>query len=97
MHQAVTANQANGSSLAFLEDHTRVRKGQKQLYGTQINVREGEQLILEPFVIKEPDLLDQRRHKVGLELYAQYLESGCALYREHKKEAASKATAFRGS
>lgn len=54
---------------AFLLDRTLVFKGEPQIYGTQF--REGEKGA-EPFPIKDPESLNQRRQEVGLEPFEIY-------------------------
>ncbi|AUC15866.1 hypothetical protein BTO06_12205 [Tenacibaculum sp. SZ-18] len=65
MREAVKNGNARASSLALLEDRVSLRKGGKQIYGSQIgrDQETGEYFVL-PLI--DPENVDKRRAKVGL-------------------------------
>lgn len=65
MREAVKKGDAQASSLALLEDRVALRKGGKQLYGSQIgrDQETGEYYLLP---LDDPDNVDKRRAEVGL-------------------------------
>lgn len=70
--EAVAADDAPASLVAYLTDRVRMHEGQGQLYGTQImDLREDEVV---PFAIDDPAGLDHRRAQVGLPPFACYAE-----------------------
>lgn len=72
MREAVKKGNARASSLALLEDRVALRKGEKQIYGSQIgrNQESGAYYVLP---LKDPDHVDQRRSAVGLGPLADYI------------------------
>jgi hypothetical protein len=68
---AVEEGKAPPKHYAYLVDRVRLRDGKTQLYGTQFDVVAGE-LELKP--VEDPDELDERREKMGLEPVDEYLE-----------------------
>jgi hypothetical protein len=74
MREAVSKGNAKASSLALLEDRVALRKGQKQIYGSQIgrDQETGEYYVL-PLI--DPDNVDQRRAKVGLGTIQDYISN----------------------
>ena len=72
MRAAVSAGNANASSLALLEDRILMRNGKLQLYGSQIgrDPATGE-FYLSP--LDDPDNVDMRRARMGLQPLADYL------------------------
>ena len=44
-------------------------EGKPQIYGTQFRIIDG---VTEPFPIEDPDHVDERRTRVGLETTAEY-------------------------
>ncbi|MCC6242497.1 MAG: hypothetical protein IT353_06625 [Gemmatimonadaceae bacterium] len=72
LRQAVTAKEASGSQLAFLEDRVRKAQGKPQLYGTQVAYDTAANPV-QPLV-EAPDSLDIRRASVGLPPMADYLK-----------------------
>ena len=73
MKAAVNAGKATKSRLASLEDRILLRKGQKQIYGSQVflNIKTNEAYVLP---LEDPYNLDIRRASVGLEPMANYIE-----------------------
>lgn len=67
---AVDKNDAPKKHFAYLTDRVLVNEGKKQLYGTQVEIVDGE-VIFQP--IQDPDLLDQRREEMELGPIAEYL------------------------
>jgi hypothetical protein len=57
---------------AKINDRILVNTDQLQTYGMQFKYNENRQLI--PFPIKDPEYVDQRRTKIGLEPLKQYLK-----------------------
>jgi len=72
MREAVNNGNAMASDLALLEDRVALRKGEKQIYGSQIgqDIKTGEYYVL-PLI--DPDNVDKRRAKVGLPSIQVYL------------------------
>ena len=74
MREAVSKGNANANSLALLEDRVALRKGEKQIYGSQIGRDEatGEYYVL-PLI--DPDNVDKRRAEVGLSPIQNYIST----------------------
>lgn len=72
MREAVKNGNAMASSLALLEDRVSLRKGEKQIYGSQIgrDPETGEYYVLP---LTDPDNVDQRRKEVGLGPLQEYI------------------------
>ena len=62
--------QAPGDAVALLTDITRIAEGQRQLYGTQINIENGK-LVVQP--IEDEARVDQRRAALGISTLAEYV------------------------
>ena len=60
-----------GIDIAYLEDRVRLAKGEPQVYGTQVEQKEGKWQVRD---VIEPEQLDARRAEVGLPPIAEYLE-----------------------
>ena len=58
------ADEVDPQDVAFLEDRTRVLDRKKQIYGTEFRCVDGEH---QPFPIEDPDDVDERRARVGLD------------------------------
>ena len=74
MRQAVKDGNARASSLALLEDRVALRKGGKQIYGSQIG---RDQITGEYYVspLEDPENVDSRRAEVGLSPLANYISN----------------------
>jgi hypothetical protein len=74
MREAVRKGNASASSLALLEDRVALRKGEKQIYGSQVgrDQETGEYYVL-PLI--DPDNVDQRRAEVGLGTIQDYISN----------------------
>lgn len=74
MRDAVKNGNANSSSLALLEDRVALRKGGKQIYGSQIgrNQETGEYFVSP---LEDPENVDKRRAEVGLGPIADYVSN----------------------
>lgn len=87
MKNAVKIGNANPSSLALLEDRIALRKGEKQIYGSQIgrNPKTGEYYV-SPLI--DPDNVDKRRAEVGLGPLQEYVAKWNIVWdiAEYKKE-----------
>lgn len=72
MREAVSKGNATASSLALLEDRVALRKGEKQIYGSQVGRDQdtGEYYVL-PLI--DPDNVDKRRAEVGLGMIQDYI------------------------
>ena len=68
--QAVKNKKADPSQLALLEDRLSIKKGGKQVYGSQIGGSKGNYYLLP---LQDPDNVDKRRIEVGLSPLAEYL------------------------
>jgi len=64
--------EANGGHYALLYDRLAVHEGAPQRYGSQMTCVDG---VYKPFPIEDPDHLDERRIKLGLTPYADYLKT----------------------
>lgn len=74
MRDAVKNGKANSSSLALLEDRVALRKGGKQIYGSQIGRdQETGEYFVSPLV--DPENVDKRRAEVGLGPIADYISN----------------------
>lgn len=73
MRKAVAQGNAHASSLALLEDRVALRQGNRQIYGSQIHTdKETGELYVAPLI--EPDYVNERRAKVGLEPIEEYIK-----------------------
>lgn len=70
LRDAVNKNRATKSSLALMEDRIALRRGGKQIYGSQV-MTDGQGTFLSP--LQDPDHVDERRAAVGLKPIAEYL------------------------
>jgi hypothetical protein len=70
MKHAVDRGEASARDYAYLEDRVRLQEGKGQLYGTQFIQDTKGRLILQP--LKDPEHVDERRRKMGLEPLAEY-------------------------
>jgi hypothetical protein len=78
LKDAVKAREATGTDLAYLTDRVLVAEGKKQLYGTQLEQKDGK---LIPKRIENPDEVDNRRKEVGLMPMAEYLGFASKVYK----------------
>jgi hypothetical protein len=58
------ADEVDRADIAFLEDRDRVLDRKKQIYGTEFRCVDGEH---QPYPIEDPDDVDERRERVGLD------------------------------
>lgn len=73
MREAVKNGNANASSLALLEDRVEMRKGNRQIYGSQITTDPTtKELYVYPLI--DPENVDKRRAEVGLGPLAEYVK-----------------------
>ena len=74
MREAVKKGNARSSSLALLEDRVSLRKGGKQIYGSQIGRDQGtgDHYVLP---LEDPENVDKRRAEVGLGPIANYISN----------------------
>ncbi|MEO0341107.1 MAG: DUF6624 domain-containing protein [Bacteroidota bacterium] len=73
------AGEADVKDYAFLLDRVRVNRAQKQVYGTQVELKaDGSAFIPKP--LEDPDTVEQRRAQVGLEPLSKYLIDMNELY-----------------
>jgi hypothetical protein len=74
MRDAVIKGNAKGSSLALLEDRVALKKGEKQIYGSQIGRdQETGQYYVLPLI--DPDNVNQRRAEVELGTIQDYISN----------------------
>lgn len=71
MKEATKAGEVLKENVAYLTDRVLINNGKPQLYGTQFYTHRGR---LFPKPIKDPDKLDVRRKKVGLQPFKSYKE-----------------------
>jgi hypothetical protein len=73
LREAVKNGNAKARHLAMLEDRILIFQGEKQIYGSQIEMDyKTKEYILSPMI--DPDNVDQRRAEVGLKPIAEYLK-----------------------
>jgi len=72
MKDAVSKGNAKARNLAILEDRIALREGKKQIYGSQIlyDLKSNEHFVLP---IEDPEHVDIRRARVGLQPLSDYL------------------------
>lgn len=70
LHEAVKKNDAKKTHLAYLLDRVLVNEGKEQIYGTQLQIRNGCAI---PFPLQDPPNLDKRREDMGLCPFDEYL------------------------
>jgi uncharacterized protein (TIGR03067 family) len=73
--KAVKAKDAQPAHLAYLTDRTRIAAGEKQLYGTELEEKDGD-IGIAP--IEEEAKVDERRKELGLPSLAEYLKQARA-------------------
>jgi len=73
MKLAVKQNRAMGHDLALLEDRVLIRRGEKQIYGTQVNC-DNAGLSCQVLPIADEKNVDVRRKQIGLQPLAVYLK-----------------------
>jgi hypothetical protein len=86
MREAVKNKNANGSSLALLEDRVALGEGKRQIYGSQIGYdKETNKSYVLP--LEDPDNVDKRRAEVGLGSLADYVKRWGIIWnvKEYKK------------
>lgn len=87
MRDAVSKGNASASSLALLEDRVALRKGGKQIYGSQIAYdKESGEYYVSPLL--DPDNVDKRRAEVGLGPIQDYVSGWKIIWNveEYKKK-----------
>jgi uncharacterized protein DUF6624 len=73
MTEAVKNGRANASDLALLEDRVAIGQGRKQIYGSQIGRDPDDTRLYYILPLEDPDNVDKRRAKVGLQPIAEYI------------------------
>ena len=73
MTDAVKNGRANPSDLALLEDRVAIGQGRKQIYGSQIGRDPDNTQLYYILPLEDPDNVDKRRAKVGLQPIAEYI------------------------
>jgi hypothetical protein len=71
LEQAVADGEASPADLAFLTDRVRLAQGELQVYGTQMNARDGRFVACR---LGEPETVDLRRASVGLDTLEAQLQ-----------------------
>jgi hypothetical protein len=72
LRKAVTEGKAFPDQLALLEDRLALEQGRKQIYGSQI-YRDAKTKVYYVAPLEDPDHVNERRAKVGLEPLQQYV------------------------
>lgn len=87
MREAVKNGKASVQNLALLEDRVALGEGRKQSYGTQVGKDEKNNTYY-VLPLEDPDNVDNRRSKVGLQPIAEYLSQWQIKWNieEYKKE-----------
>lgn len=73
MRTAVLKGKANASNLALLEDRVALRKGKKQIYGSQVGRNKNGEYYVMP--LENAESVDERRAKVGLGKLQDYISN----------------------
>ncbi len=73
LQEAVKSGMAEGSFLAVMKDRILLRKGGKQVYGSQLET-DPENGGYRVSAMIDPDLVDSRRKEVGLDSMSEYLK-----------------------
>jgi hypothetical protein len=81
--QAVDAGNAPARHEAYLRDKVRLAAGKPQIYGTQVEVKDGEVVLKS---VKERSNLDARREEVGLPPWEQYKKQLQSIIDRGKKD-----------
>ncbi|QVL31063.1 hypothetical protein KIH39_19755 [Telmatocola sphagniphila] len=81
---AVKQGEATGADLAYLTDRVLAAEGKKQLYGTQLQQKEGKFI---PKPVEDEANLDARRKELGLQPMAEYLEVATKMFKLNDKPA----------
>ncbi len=73
LREAVKNGNAKTGHLALLEDRVLLAQGEKQIYGSQLEMDfKTKEYVLSPMI--DPDNVDKRRDEVGLKTLAEYLQ-----------------------
>ena len=72
LEEAFKKGEAQPLRYAKMKDRILMEEGKKQLYGTQIKF---ENMLREPYQIKDPEYVDQRRAEIGLGPLSPYLKA----------------------
>jgi hypothetical protein len=73
LREAVKNGKAKASYLALMEDRVLLAQGEKQIYGSQLQMdSETNEWVLEPMI--DPENVDKRRAEVGLKPLSEYLK-----------------------
>jgi hypothetical protein len=75
--QQAPPGEVDRSDIAFLVDRIRTNEGQKQIFGTQLEIRDGH-IVLAP--VDDPESLERRRSEIGLPPVAVYLDMAREIY-----------------
>ena len=79
MKTAMEKGDLPASDYALSVDRTRIQDGEKQMYGSQFDTKDGK---CEPLPIEDPEHVDERRKAVGLENLADYMKMLCEMYKK---------------
>lgn len=94
MYKAAKTGKLKPARLALLVDRIALREKHKQIYGSQIawNLKENTYVVLP---VKDPDNVDKRRAKVGLNSLSDYVKDCCNIewnIENHKQESLKQTT-----
>lgn len=68
---AAPKGEVSGRDIAYLTDRVRLGTGKQQVYGTQLEFKNGK---WKPQNLEDPEHVNQRRKKVGLDTFEKYIE-----------------------
>jgi len=77
LEKAVAEGEASAADLASLTDRVLLARGEQQVYGTQVNGRDGRFVACR---LREPEAVDERRASVGLGTLEAHLQCMLDLY-----------------
>jgi hypothetical protein len=85
MYEAARSGELDERLYGTTLDRVLVRRGQKQLYGTQldIDVATGK---CQPYPIEDPEHVEERRKRAGLDPLEEDLKEMCAMYLQPQKQ-----------
>ena len=85
MREAVSSGKAENAALALLEDRVAIRQGKGQIYGSQMK-KDPETDTYYVLPLTEPDKVNDRRAKMGLEPIEEYLKNWILIWdvEQHK-------------
>lgn len=94
MRNAVIDGKMLAGNLALTEDRVLLRKGERQLYGTQIGTNRDGTRYIAP--ISDPENVNERRKRIGLSSIEEYISNWNLKWnaKEHEKDSKNRVIAY---